>query len=133
MAAGLLHAGTFELSDPAAEIMQERAETRESSEPANTGADHATGGRTIEGIGNTSCSQHLSARRESSGQYALNLYWLQGFIDGVGYQRRVTLGDDRLSPEYKPEGMWSWIDGYCMENPAASLTGAAWAFVRESS
>lgn len=128
-----MQAGTFELSDPAAEIMQEQEEAQTSDEAPRSGADPVAGGERFGGIGGTTCSEHLSAREESSGQYALNLYWLQGFIDGVGYQRRITLGDDRLSPDYEAESMWSWIAGYCVKNPAASLTGAAWAFVRESS
>lgn len=131
--ASLLQAGTFELSDPAAEIMQEREEAQKSGEAPRSGADPVPGGERFEGIGGTKCGEHLSASEESSGQYALNLYWLQGFIDGVGYQRGITLGDDRLSPDYEPESMWSWIAGYCVKNPAASLTDAAWEFVRESS
>ena len=61
----------------------------------------------VAGIGQTTCNDHVSHKQGSSEQYALNLLWMQGFIDGVGYQRFITLGDDRLRPVYEPDS-----DGY---------------------
>jgi hypothetical protein len=135
--AGMAHAGTFELADPAAEIMEEQNNPKNDQQPQD--GDHGTsseagdlwGKWTGKGIGNTACNEHVSYKQESSEQYRLNLFWLQGFIDGVGYQRFITLGDYRLSPVYESDSMEIWIENYCSENPLESLFQAVESFIKE--
>ena len=104
LVAGMAHADTFELTDPAAEIMDELNKPKEEQQSQNnpdtgsSAADDLWGEWTVAGIGQTTCNDHVSHKQGSSEQYALNLLWMQGFIDGVGYQRFITLRDDRLRP-----------------------------------
>ena len=133
----MARADTFELTDPAAEIMEElnkHKEEQQSQDNPDTRpgeADVLWGEWTVAGIGQTTCNDHLSHKQGSSEQYALNLLWMQGFIDGVGYQRFITLGDDRLRPVYEPDSMEIWIENYCSENPPDSLMRAVESFIRE--
>ncbi|MBT8048285.1 MAG: hypothetical protein HKO99_08410 [Xanthomonadales bacterium] len=132
LTATLAQADTFELSDPAAEIMKELNESRDEARDEQSAEKSARVSRPEQGIGSTLCRQHVADKRGDSGRYAINLNWLQGFIDGVGYQRYITLGDDRLSPVYEPSEMESWIENHCSGNPSESLFDAAWAFVKTS-
>jgi len=133
----MAHAGTFELSDPAAEIMEEENEAeREKQANADTGdmpdyVNNPARDWKTDGIGNVVCSDHLSYRNSSSDQYGVNQNWLQGFIDGVAYQRFVTLGDHRLEPVYEPEEMQEWIANYCKKNQPDSLFDAIRAYLKD--
>lgn len=139
---GMVHAGTFELQDPAAQIMEEEKNAdQEAQADADTGdmPDYVndTGGSwnsgtdlSAEGIGNIMCSDHVASGKTAPGQHGINQYWLQGFIDGVAYQRFITLGDHRLEPVYEPEEMEVWIEEYCNENQPDSLFDAARAFLK---
>ena len=138
LVAGLASADTFELTDPAAEIMEEVNKPKEEQQSQNnpdtrsSEADDLWGEWTVVGIGQTTCNDHVSHKQGSSEQYALNLLWMQGFIDGVGYQRFITLGDDRLRPVYEPASMDIWIENYCSKNPPDSLMRAVESFIRET-
>jgi len=138
LVAGLVSAGTFELTDPAAEIMEEvnkpkeEQQSQDNPDTRSSEADDLWGEWTVVGIGQTTCNDHVSHKQGSSEQYALNLLWMQGFIDGVGYQRFITLGDDRLRPVYEPASMDIWIENYCSENPPDSLMRAVESFIRET-
>jgi len=137
LVAGMTHADTFELADPAAEIMEDLNKPKNEQQSPDDAymtpslADDFWGDWTREGVGNTTCKEHLSHKRDSTEQYSLNLLWLQGFVDGVAYQRFITLGDDRLSPVYEPDSLDIWIENYCGENPPDSLFQAATAFIKE--
>lgn len=125
-------ADTFELSDPAAEIMNEQSNPKEPAPLPDFDMD-TVAEWTSDGMGSTTCSQHLINRQESGQEYGLNLQWLQGFIEGVAYQRFVTLGDNRLRPDTNLEETALWIENYCIENPFDDLQGAARAYLRKLS
>lgn len=132
----MVFAGTFELSDPAAEIMEEQNEAKRDAEAiADTGdmpdyVNNPPRKWDTDSIGNIICGDHLSSMKSGSVQYGINQHWLQGFIDGVAYQRYVTLGDHRLEPVYEPEEMQAWIEDYCEENDPDSLFDAVRAFLK---
>jgi hypothetical protein len=116
----------FQLADPAAEILEEQNNPKEYAKPDDRlpGLDWVR-----KGVGDTACDDHLAFVLESPERYEWDLFWLQGFLDGVGYQRYITLGDYRLSPDYLPELMAAWIKDYCLENPTDDLAGAARAYL----
>ena len=128
LVAGTAQSGTFELADPAAEILKEQ-QSPDYAQPE--GDDEIVVVEwTGSGAGATICGKHTAYKQVTPDLYQSNLHWLQGFIDGVAYQRFVTLGDNRLNPVYDPDSMEAWIENYCIENPPASLAQAAKAFLR---
>lgn len=128
LVAGMAHSDTFELADPAAEILKEQ-QSPDYAQPE--GDDEVVIVEwTGNGVGETVCSMHTAYKQVTPDRYQSNLNWLQGFIDGVAYQRYVTLGDNRLNPVYDPDSMEAWVENYCIENPPESLDQAARAFLR---
>ena len=133
----MVQASGFELTDPAEELMEalnppkEALQPQDIPDPESSETDELWGEWTLVGVGQTTCNDHVSHKQESSDQYSLNLLWLQGFIDGVGYQRFITLGDDRLRPVYEPDSMEIWIEAYCSENGSDSLVRAGQSYIKE--
>ena len=131
--AGTNHGTTFELADPAAQMLEEEQnEAKEDVQPQGD-ANDTRSNWAINGVGNTACNEHVSYKQEFSQWYWSNLYWLQGFITGAGYQQFKTLGYSRLSPDHDPDSMAIWVDTYCRENPHDGLAQVAQAFVDEYS
>lgn len=117
LAAGMAHGNTFELSDPAAEIMeeyQEYAKNREVSGEDENYTDPAVSAA----AGDMVCKEYLAYQQEQSERYWSGLYWVQGFMEGAG------------DPHDAAETA-SWIENYCQEHPSSSLTRAAEAFMNE--
>lgn len=123
---------TFELADPAAEILEEQnnpeAQGLSEVDYEEIDIDWMSGG-----FGDIACAEHISLKQDDKQAYQANLHWLQGFIDGVRYQRFITLGDNRLSPDYNPDLMALWIEQHCQENSPSSLDQAARAYLFEIS
>jgi len=123
--------GTFEHKDPAAKVIEElqndsEGESLPPGDGINTFAEWNS-----KSVGSTACSKYLSYRQERSISYWSSLYWLQGFINGAGYQRYMTLDDSRLITYHNTESMALWIENHCSENPSNNLAEAAAAFVEE--
>lgn len=127
LVAATARSGTFELADPAAEILKEQQSPDYAQPESDT--EVVVVEWTGNGVGETVCGKHTAYKQVTPGRYQSNLYWLQGFIDGVAYQRFVTLGDNRLNPVYDPDSMEAWIENYCIENPPETLDQAARAFL----
>ena len=123
--------GTFELQDPAAMLIEElQNDSKEDSLPPGDGFDNFAEWNS-KSVGSTACSKYLSYRQERSISYWSSLYWLQGFINGAGYQRYMTLDDSRLITYHNTESMALWIESHCSENPSDNLAEAAAAFVKD--
>jgi hypothetical protein len=74
-----------------------------------------------------SCKAWTSARREGPDRAIDREMWVLGFLSGVGSTRAITKVDP-LSGMDK-EGVWTWIDKYCFENPLVPLPDAALKFM----
>jgi hypothetical protein len=137
--AGVAVAQTFELQDPAQEIFDDlENDAKKKPPPEGDAVDTYDGGDTFNAwastdLGNTACSEFVTYRQDLSVWYWSSLYWLQGFINGAGYQQARVLGSSRLSGDLDRESMALWIETWCIENPAASLGHAAKEFVEENS
>jgi len=127
---GIAH-GTFEHQDPAEKVIEDlKNDSEGESLPAGDGIDSFAEWNS-KSVGSTTCSKYLSYRQERSISYWSSLYWLQGFINGAGYQRYMTLDDSRLITYHNTESMALWIENHCSENPSNNLAEAAAAFVEE--
>ena len=125
---GMAH-GTFELQDPAAIVIEElQNDSKGDPLPPVDGFDNFAEWKS-KSVGSTACSKYLSYRQERSISYWSSLYWLQGFINGAGYQPYMTLDDSRLITYHNTESMALWIENHCSENPSDNLAEAAAAFV----
>jgi hypothetical protein len=117
LAAGMAHGDTFELSDPAAEIMEEYQEYTKNREVSEVNENYPA--EAVSGAaGDTVCSEYLVYKQEQSQRYWSGLYWVQGFMEGAG------------DPHDTSETA-SWLENYCHEHPSSSLARAAEAFMDE--
>ena len=124
---------TFELSDPANEIMEDLDKDAEKEAAPKGDENEAWGKWAGWGLGNTACSEYVSYRQGRSKWYWSRLYWLQGFADGARHLQAGDSDGPRLSADLEPESMAAWVEDYCLSNPDVSLAHAGGAYVEEFS
>lgn len=75
------------------------------------------------GAGTVSCGRWTALRRSGSALGAEQ--WILGFLSGIGY-----IGDIGVDPlrGTDADGVWGWIDNYCISNPTENLEKAGVAF-----
>jgi hypothetical protein len=81
----------------------------------------------IIGAGVDSCGTWTADRRQQSGAALQDEQWVVGFLSGIGYR-----GDDDSDPlkGMDAQGVWAWIDNYCLAHPIETVSTAAKAFNR---
>ena len=113
--------GDFELKDPALP----------NEEAANAPAVKEVTDFAVEGAGVKSCASYKSDREEKGSMFYIDLNWAKGFITGVNYIHEKTMGNTQLGAGLDLDALTLWINNYCSEHPAASLSDASAALVDE--
>ena len=94
---------TFELSDPANQMMEELEEDAWINQ------------------GESACKNYVKNRRKNNEAYFASLKWL------IEYGETAP---PELAASLDPDGMARWIDGYCLANPERRLAEAADEYLR---
>lgn len=115
-------AATFEHKDPAA------VNEREANQKITIGDDEEYA---VGGAGVTSCAQYRADRESNDAMHFINLNWVKGFITGVNYIRMKEQESAQIGAGLDLDALTLWIDNYCVQHPAASLTDAGAALVDE--
>ena len=82
------------------------------------------------GVGTLSCEVWTKERADRSDErHFINSAWVQGYVTAVNV---FGDGPSHLAKGTDADGIMAWIDGYCAQHPAESLTVAAKALVDEA-
>ena len=81
------------------------------------------------GVGTLSCEVWTKDRAERAGdRHFINGAWVQGYLTAVNV---FGDGPSHIAKGTDADGIMAWIDSYCAQRPAESLTVAAKALVDE--
>lgn len=130
--AGAAHA-TFEIQDPANQIMEELdKEQEEKTDQQRDAAEYSAMLPTYQ-AGNTTCSAFVTFQELNSRHFQESLDWMQGFIQGARYRQAGPEGVPDHSVNLDADALSAWTMGYCLQNPENELIQAAVVFIEEYS
>jgi hypothetical protein len=84
------------------------------------------------GAGNKSCGSWTQARR--GGTEFADQTWIAGFLTGAGWVSIQKFNVDPLGETIAnrdDQGLWAWLDNYCLTHPLDSIAGASAALENE--
>ncbi len=124
---------TFELQDPANQIMDElekeqEEKTEQQSDSAGNSATQAN-----HQAGNTPCSDFVIYQIQGGRNYRESLDWMVGFIEGARYLQAGPQGISGHSVMVDKSAVSAWTVGYCLDNSQDELVEAAVVFIEEYS
>jgi hypothetical protein len=111
----------FEIKDPALPVEDETI-----SPASSEIVDY-----TVEGAGVKSCAVFNRESKKGSSMHYINLNWAKGFISGVNYIHAETRGNSHLGKGLDLESLTLWINNYCQDHPANTLSDASAALIEE--
>jgi hypothetical protein len=88
------------------------------AQPAPAASQYA-----ILGAGGRPCGSWLQARSQASPESTVLQSWVLGYITSIN-ANLLTVSQD-VADGNSPEGLFTWIDGYCSAHPLDSVARAA--------
>lgn len=96
---------------------------------AHANADNPGPGQSsIIGLGVGSCGTWTTNRRTQGFVALAEQQWVVGFLSGVGFLGYFNNIDPLRGVD--ADGVWAWIDNYCMAKPLDNIADASGAFAR---
>jgi len=91
---------------------------------ALNGAESADANKqfSVRGLGTTTCSKYLEERNRDATQSVKFAHWFTGFLTAYNWLKPDTFD---IAPQYKSDGLLSYLDQYCGKNPKQRIIEAA--------
>jgi cell division protein YceG involved in septum cleavage len=77
----------------------------------------------VRGLGVTTCSKYLEDRKAN--QSVKFAHWFTGFLTAYNWLKPSTYD---IAPQYKSDGLLTYLDQYCGKNPKQRIIEAATSF-----